>query len=124
MSNTVADAIVRRDLLLALANVGVVVPLSMLRWSPGWPLVGAGVAVGTFLLGAASDRSRAGTWVLVGVGSLAIVALVAAAVNGSVPVGVIPPAILGMAVGVATNRILFGVLNPVPEARLRREADD
>ncbi len=121
---TVEDTIVRRDLLMSLVFVGVAWSLSTVAWSHDWLRVGMGVTAASFLLGAAADRSEAGKWTLIGAGTLAIVALVVSAVTSSVPVGIIAPSILGMAVGFGLNRLLFGVVNPVPEPRKQRETVD
>ncbi|MFC4405750.1 hypothetical protein [Haloarchaeobius iranensis] len=124
MSERVADAIVRRELLLSLVYVAVAGSVSTIGWSPRGLAIGTVVAAVSFLLVAASDRSEAGKWALVGIGTLAIVALAVSTVTNSVPVGAIAPSMLGMAVGFGLNRVLFGVLSPVPEPRRRREAAD
>lgn len=39
----------------------------------------------------------------------------------TVPFGVVHHLVVGLAVGVVSNRFLFGVVRGVPEARIRRE---
>lgn len=124
MSSAVEDDIVRRELLMSVVFVGVGWSVSTVGWHPDWPVVAAAVTAVTFLLGVASDRSDLGMWALVGTGSVAVVALAVSTVTNSVPVGLIGPAMFGMAVGFGLNRLLFGVVNPVPEVRCRRESAD
>jgi hypothetical protein len=124
MSEGVADAIVRRELVLSLVYVGVAGSVSTIAWSPDGLAIGTVVTAVSFLLVAASDRSEAGKWALVGIGTLAVVALAVSAVTDSVPVAAIGPAMLGLAVGFGLNRVLFGVVTPVPERRREREATD
>jgi hypothetical protein len=124
MSVEVAGAIVRRELVLSPVYVGVAGSVSTIAWSPHGLAIGTVVTVVSFLLVAASDRSEAGKWALVGIGTLAVGALAVSAVTDSVPLPAIGPAMLGMAVGLGLNRVLFGVVNPVPEPRRQREATD
>ncbi|WP_256300236.1 hypothetical protein [Haloarchaeobius salinus] len=124
MSNAVDDAIVRRDLLTSLVFVGVGWSVSTIAWSPDWVAIAAVVAAVSFLLGAAADRSDAGLWVLLGTGTVVAIALVLSTLTNSLPVATIGPSILGIAVGTGVNRLLFGVMNPVPGLRRRREATD
>lgn len=84
-----------------------------------WWVAGV-VALVTFGLFAAADRSRVGLWALTGVGLLAIAALVwmgATSTLGTYPLGWL---FLGIAIAMAANRFLFGVVRPVPEAHRRR----
>ncbi|WP_257300045.1 hypothetical protein [Haloarchaeobius sp. FL176] len=124
MSGAVEEAIVRRELLMSLVFVGVGWSVSTVAWTPDWLVVGATVTAVAFLLGAAADRSEAGLWALIGTGVTAMVALVVSMVTNSVPADLLGPSILGMAVGFGLNRFLFGVVNPVPEVRCRRESAD
>jgi hypothetical protein len=84
-----------------------------------WWITGV-VALVTFALLAAADRSRTGVWALVGAGVLAMAALVwmgATGALGTYPFGWF---FLGVAVAMAANRFVFGVVRPVPEVRRRR----
>lgn len=78
------------------------------------------VALVTFALFAAADRSRAGLWTLVGAGLLAMAALVGLAVTGEFRTFPYGWFFLGLAVAMAVNRFLFGVVRPVPKARRHR----
>ena len=81
---------------------------------------GALAALVTGVLVAASDRGRAGLWGLYGAGVFAAVALVWGVTTDAITIGVIAAAMLGMGVGFGLNRLLFGVVRPLPAARKRR----
>jgi len=79
------------------------------------------VALGWALLTAASDRSRAGFYALFGAGALAMLGIVWWVASGSDPLPMTPLVLYGLGIGFATNRLLFGVIRPVPERRRERE---
>ena len=116
-------AVVARDLFVGTASVvtGVLIAYSLdgpTAWPPGVVAVAFGVA-----LFAAVDRSTVGPYGLTAglVGSiLAFAALLWWLVPGPL-VAVFPPLLVGLGVGTAANRLLFGVVYSLPEARLRRE---
>jgi len=121
MSNVDGGAVVRRDLTIVLSNATVAALMGPIGVTPDWPVI-AGMATGlTFLLAAASDRNKVGLWALLTVGSFAMLALGIAAIIGSVPAGKLPPAVGGIALGSGLNRVMFGVVTPLPEYRLQRE---
>jgi len=116
-------AVVARDLFVGTASVvtGVLIAYS-LDGPTAWPLGVVAVAFGVALF-AAVDRSTVGPYGLTAglVGSiLAFAALLWWLVPGPL-VAVFPPLLVGLGVGTAANRLLFGVVYPLPEARLRRE---
>lgn len=115
--------ILQQELIVAASNVGV--GLMLLAATDGFTgdlwWVGALAAAVTAVLFAAADRSRAGLWGLYAAGVLAVVALVWGVTTEAVAVGVVAPAMLGMGVGFALNRVVFGVVRPIPAARKRRE---
>lgn len=78
------------------------------------------VALVTFVLFVAADRSRAGVWALVGAGFLAIATLTWITVTGGLRTSPFGWLFLGIAIAIAVNRFVFGVVRPVPEARRRR----
>ena len=84
-----------------------------------WWITGV-VALVTFGLLAAADRSRTGVWALGGAGLLAIAALVWVAATDAVRTFPLTWLMLGIAVAMAANRFVFGVVRPIPEARRRR----
>jgi hypothetical protein len=84
-----------------------------------WPL--PVVAIAWALLTAASDRSRLGLSLLYGAGGLAMVGVVWAVAAADAFVGVIPLVLYGLGIGFAVNRLLFGVVRPVPALRRERE---
>jgi len=120
--NGLSQSIVRRDIGIAIGNVGVGV---MMAGTVGFAVeqwwIGVVTLVVAGLLIASADRSRAGKWVLIAIGTVAIVALGWGMFRDTVPTGVLPLVLIGMGTGLALNRVLFGVLRPVPEVRQRRE---
>jgi hypothetical protein len=118
-----AQSIVARDLVIAASNVTVaattasVVDTRITWWVS---VVAAGVSVALF---AFADRSALENWSL-GAALASGVVLFTGAVwwfSSEPLVAVIPPIVLGLGVGTATNRVLFGIINPLPELRRRRE---
>lgn len=114
----------RRIVVLELAlATGAVFTWGMLTLSVGVPT--NGIAVGTIVaaltaaLCAGADRSRHGLWLLGAVGALAVVALV---LIGTAPwaISALPITMLGLAVGWLLNRIVFGLVRPVPQTRVER----
>ena len=116
-------AVVVRDLVIAASNVTVAVTTaSTVGGLRAWPL---GVLMFAFssLLFAAADRSNAGDRVL-GAGLVGAIVVFAAAlwwVLGGSVLRIVSPLLLGLGLGTAANRLLFGVVYPLPDARLRRE---
>ena len=86
----------------------------------GWWVVPL-VALGWALLTAASDRYRAGFYALFGAGCLAALGIVWLVASGSYPLPTIPLVLYGLGLGAAANRLLFGVVRPVPALRRERE---
>jgi hypothetical protein len=86
----------------------------------GWWFVPL-VALGWATLTAASDRSRAGLYALFGAGALATLGIVWWVANGADPRPAIPLLLYGLGLGAAANRLLFGVVRPVPALRRERE---
>jgi hypothetical protein len=115
--------VVVRDLVLAASNVTVAVTsASTVGGLHPWPLGVVMCAFSALLFGAA-DRSDVGDGVLAAGLAGAIVVFAAAlwwALPGSL-LRIVPPLLLGLGLGTATNRLLFGVVYPLPDARLRRE---
>ena len=115
--------IVRTDLGIACATVVTATLLSATASAllpVGWWFVPL-VALGWALLTAASDRYRAGIYALFGVGALAMLGIVWWVANGSDPLPMVPLLLYGLGLGSAANRLLFGVIRPVPAFRRERE---
>jgi hypothetical protein len=116
------EDIVRQDVGVALANVtvglmlGGAVGMDTGRW---W--IGVLVAVLTVGFVAAADRSRLGLWVLLSAAGLALLVLVWGWSTGMVASGVLPVVLIGVGLGACLNRIVFGLVRPVPAVRKRRE---
>lgn len=101
-------------------GLGVMMALSFESPADAW-WVGAAVAALTALLTAAADRNRAGLIAMFAVGAVGAIALLWFGGTDVLPANVIPIVMVGIAVGVGCNRLQFGVIGSVPEARLRRE---
>ena len=115
--------VVARDLVVAVSNVTVAVTIaSTIGGVRAWPL-GVVMAVFSTLLFAAADRTSVGNRTL-GVALTGAVVAFALVLWWAVPgslLTVVPPLLFGLGVGTAANRLLFGVVYPLPAARLRRE---
>ncbi|WP_251341989.1 hypothetical protein [Haloplanus halophilus] len=114
--------IVRTELGIACATFVTASLLTVVaRPATGWwpvPLV----ALGWALLTAASDRSRLGLYLLYAAAALLMLGVVrAATAAGEGPMGLVPLVLYGLGIGFAANRLLFGVVRPVPATRRRRE---
>lgn len=108
------------DLFLALSNLLLFAVLFPLRRPDGWLIAGA-TAVVCGVLFLAADRSRRGLLVLVASGVLCGGLLVVRMNTGSPAVDSIPWVMLGLGTAVGLNRVVFGVLGPVPSYRLNTQ---
>ena len=118
--------IVRTELGVACATVVTATLLSTTTSAllpSGWWFVPL-VALGWGLLTALSDRYRAGFYALFGAGALAILGIVWWVAAGADPLPTLPLVLYGLGLGSAANRLLFGVVRPVPEVRRRRQRAD
>gem|GEM_PF-1201921 len=119
---TVSDSqIARRELTIAGSTVAVAGMLSTVGVAGIWWWLAPLATLGTALLTAASDRCREGLWLLYAAAGLATIAILWAVVAGNTGVELIPPALAGVGAGFGANRLLFGVVYSVPDARRRRE---
>ncbi|MDS0280844.1 hypothetical protein [Haloarcula onubensis] len=114
--------VVARDLFVGTSSVVTSILLAYSLDGPtAWPL-GVGVAAVGIALFAAVDRSTAVYGLAVGVtGSVLTLAAVLWWLIPGPPFAVFPPLLFGLGVGTATNRLLFGVVYPLPDARRKRE---
>ena len=115
--------IVRTELGVACATVVTATLLSTTTSTllpAGWWFVPL-VALGWALLTALSDRSHVGLYVLSGAAVLVTLGIVWWVANASDPLRIVPPVIYGLGLGSAANRLLFGVVRPVPPLRRERE---
>jgi hypothetical protein len=78
------------------------------------------VALGWAFLTALSDRYRAGLYALSGTAVLVMLGVVWWVANASDPLLIVPPVVYGLGLGSAANRLLFGVVRPVPPLRRAR----
>ncbi|WP_324663471.1 hypothetical protein [Haloarcula sediminis] len=115
--------VVARDLFVGTSSV---VTSGLIAYSldgpTAWSLGAVAAAVGVVVF-AVVDRSTAGAYGLTAGLSGSILAFAAVLwwlVPGP-PVAVFPPLLFGLGTGMASNRLVFGVVYPLPEARLRRE---
>jgi hypothetical protein len=114
--------IVRTDLGVACATLVAAMLLTVAADAlrpAGWWLVPA-VALGWALLTAISDRHRAGLYALFAAAALAGVGVIWSAANGSDPLSTVPLVLYGLGLGAGANRLLFGVIRPVPDPRRSR----
>lgn len=116
-------AVVARDLFVGTSNVATAILIAYSLDEPvAWSL-GAVTAVFGLGLFVAVDRSTAGTYGLTAglAGSILALAVVLWWLVPGTPQAALPPLLLGLGVGTAANRLLFGVVCPLPDARLQRE---
>lgn len=119
MVNTTERGLVLQDLALAASNfVLFLLLVDTLPTAGGWWYAAIVAIVAGGLL-AAADRSRAGLWALIVAGVAAMGAIVWATVADALPVSGLAWLFLGLALGLAGNRIIFGVVRAVPEFRRR-----
>ncbi len=108
------------DFVLAASNLFLFFMLSRtLVVDDGWWLAVAVALVSGGLI-AAADRSQTGLWALVVAGILAMVAIVWIGFTASDLLFYMPRALLGLGVGMGLNRLVFGVIRPLPDLRRRR----
>ncbi|MEF8975847.1 MAG: hypothetical protein V5A21_06440 [Halapricum sp.] len=121
MKKILLDPLLRRDLGMGISNaaIGLVVAIvTGIAASLWW--IGVLAATGTFLVAAADDRGQAGSVLPAAVGGLFLVVLVGLWVASGSVLGVVPVVLIGTGVGFGANRLLFGVVFPVPESRRQR----
>ncbi|MCT9094844.1 hypothetical protein [Haloarchaeobius sp. HME9146] len=117
----IAKRIVAVDLFVALTNVGTgLVVAGSVADPAAYAWVGVAVVAMALPLAVASDRSEAGMWVLIGVGSLGILGLLVGWATDTVPISVVPALLVGLGIALGMHRLVFGVLRPVPDARRAR----
>ena len=115
--------IVRTELGIACATFVTATLLSTAASAPAstWWWSIPPLALGWALLTALSDRSHVGLYVLSGAAVLVTLGIVWWVANASDPLRIVPPVIYGLGLGSAANRLLFGVVRPVPPLRRERE---
>jgi hypothetical protein len=115
--------IVRTELGIACATFVTATLLSTAASAPAstWWWYIPPVTLGWALLTALSDRYRAGRYALSGAAVLVTLGIVWWVANASDPLRIVPPVIYGLGLGSAANRLLFGVVRPVPPLRRERE---
>jgi apolipoprotein N-acyltransferase len=121
MASSVRRKIVGVDMFIAALNIAIGIMMGTAAFAAELWWVGLVVAVVTVVLLAAADRSRAGIWAMVAVFAVGMVALIW---TDTFSISIMSLVILGLAAGMAVNRLLFGVVGPIPEARRRREQMD
>jgi hypothetical protein len=114
--------IVRTELGIACATVVTATLLSTAASAPAstWWWSVPPVALGWAFLTALSDRYRAGLYALSGTAVLVMLGVVWWVANASDPLLIVPPVVYGLGLGSAANRLLFGVVRPVPPLRRAR----
>jgi hypothetical protein len=120
-ARAVERAFVRRQLRGAV----VVVALGVVAaWSVGFSdvlwMAAPPVAVVFLTTTAAADRHRFGSRLVTFLGVLTVTVAVIALFVARLPVSAFPAATVGLATGIGLNRLVFGVLGPIPEERRRR----
>jgi hypothetical protein len=115
--------VVARDLFVGSSSVVTAILIAYSLDGPTAWVLGALAAAFGVVLCAAVDRSTAGVWGLTAGVSGSILALAAVLwwLVPETPGGVLPPLLFGLGVGMAANRLLFGVVYSLPQARRRRE---
>ncbi|SIR89406.1 hypothetical protein SAMN05421858_4415 [Haladaptatus litoreus] len=82
--------------------------------------IAVSVATVTGMLSAAADRSPAGLWAMIAVGAIGMIGILYAGATSTLPIEIFPWFFLGLAIGVSFNRVLFGIVWPIPDLRRRR----
>lgn len=121
MKKILRDPILRRDLGMGISNAAIGLVVALVGGiAAGLWWIGVLAATGTFLVAAADDRGQAGAILSAAVGGLFLVVLVGLWVAGGPVLGAVPLVLIGTGVGFGANRLLFGVVFPVPESRRER----
>jgi hypothetical protein len=97
--------------------------LSSWVWSQqpeGW-MIAAGVAVASSAVFVVADRTRRGMVLLLVSGVVLVAGIVVNLVVEAVPIGVLPWVVLGFGGAMGLNRLVFGVVRPIPSYRLSRQ---
>lgn len=119
MQRESASKVVRKELFLALCNLTTALVMFPLRHPDGWPIaVAAAVVSGAFFF--AADRSHHVLPLLV-CGVLLAGGFVAGVLTDALSSGAIPWILLGVGSVFALNRIVFGLVRPVPAPRRQRQ---
>jgi hypothetical protein len=119
---TAEDDVVRRELLFAVVGLGPAALVLIGATDPftAWP-VGVAAALLTCLTVAAADRLP-GWRVVLPLATFAVVSVGFLVFRYPLPAGVVGVAMIGLNAGWALNRLVFGVVRPVPAPRLARES--
>ena len=114
------DDLVRRELLFAVVGLGPAVLLLLGATDPlaAWP-VGVAAALLTAATVAAADRIE-GPIVAVPLALFGVVAVGSLVLRYPLDPGVVGVGLIGTNAGWALNRVVFGVVRPVPAPRRRR----
>jgi|AntRauTorcE11898_2_1112593.scaffolds.fasta_scaffold62250_2 4-hydroxybenzoate polyprenyltransferase len=122
MKRLLADPILRQEFGIALSNaaigsmLAVVVGIAEALW---W--LGVLAAATTFAFAAVSDRRDVGLVPSIVLAGLFVLAFVGLWMAGQSVMDTVSLVILGTSVGFGGNRLVFGVIRPVPELRRERE---
>lgn len=121
MKKILRDPILRRDFGMGTSNAAIGLVVALVGGiAAGLWWIGVLAATGTFLVAAADDRGQVGSVLPAAVGGLFLVVLVGLWVAGGPVLGAVPLVLIGTGVGFGANRLLFGVVFPVPESRRER----
>lgn len=122
MEQVLGDPIVRRELGVALSNAAIGVLLAALVGMPPslWWL-GVLAAVVAFGFAALSDRRDVGLLPSAALAGAFVAVLIGLWALGQPLLGAVALVVIGTSVGFGANRVVFGVVEPVPERRRERE---
>lgn len=119
MESKQGPTVIRTELFIALCNLVTAFLIFPTRRPGGWPIaVVVGVTSGTIFL--VADRTRHGLWLLIGSGLLFLWAFPVAIATDVLRGGVTPWIVLGIGSAFALNRVVFGLVRPVPVFRRER----
>ncbi|SDF84899.1 hypothetical protein [Halorientalis regularis] len=119
MESEQGTTVIRTELFVALCSLISTFLMFPTRRPGGWPIAVV-VAVTSGAIFLLADRSRRGLWLLIGTGMLFLWAFPIAVATDALAFGIVPWIVLGVVSAFALNRVVFGLVRPVPAFRRQR----
>lgn len=118
---TTTQSVLARDIgfSLVFTAVGLVLALDLKTGSSLWAAAVATAAI-FMVVNFLSDREEVSWKVSYAAGIVFVFVSTSAYFLDSIPLGLLPAMIIGLAAGVGLNRVVFGVIRPMPQAYRRR----
>jgi hypothetical protein len=119
MESEQGKTVIRAELFVALCSLFTTFLLLPTRRPGGWPIAVL-VAVTSGAIFLLADRDRRGLWLLIGCGLFFLWAFPIAVATDVLSGGTVPWIVLGIVSAFTLNRVVFGLVRPVPSFRRQR----